>query len=140
MAGTKSSSGLFAGGTLERTSLAETFRSLYRERSSTRLVVAHGGEERTFWFDRGQLLSAASNREAKLVGDLLRRFDLANEGLLVAAFERAMTEPGRGLAKVLAESGAVPSYVAQAAVRALAEGILYETFRWTSGVFTAAPL
>jgi tetratricopeptide (TPR) repeat protein len=132
--------GIAVGGTLERTSLAETFRNLYRDRTSTRLVVSHAGEERTFWFDRGQLLSAASNREAQLVGDLLRRFDLADEGLLLAAFERAMAEPGRGLAKVLTESGAVPSYVAQAAVRALAEGILYETFRWTAGSFTTAPL
>lgn len=140
MSGARPSSGILAGGTLERTSLAETFRNLYRDRTSTRLVVTQGGDERTFWFDRGQLLSAASNREAQRVGDLLRRFDLANEDLLLAAFERAMAEPGRGLAKVLAESGAVPSYVAQAAVRALAEGILYETFRWTSGVFTAAPL
>ncbi len=140
MPGARPSSGILAGGTLERTSLAETFRNLYRDRTSTRLVVTHGGDERTFWFDRGQLLSAASNREAQRVGDLLRRFDLANEDLLLAAFERAMAEPGRGLAKVLTESGAVPSYVAQAAVRALAEGILYETFRWTSGVFTAAPL
>lgn len=140
MSGLRPSSGLVVGGKLERTSLAETFRNLYRDRTSTRLVVTHGGEERTFWFDRGQLLSAASNREAQLVGDLLRRYDLANEDLLLAAFERAMAEPGRGLAKVLTESGAVPSYVAQAAVRALAEGILYETFRWTSGVFTTAPL
>ncbi len=140
MSGVRPTSGLVSTGTLERTSLAETFRNLYRDRTSTRLVVAQGGEERTFWFDRGQLLSAASNREAKRVGELLRRFDLANEDLLLAAFERAMAEPGRGLAKVLAESGAVPSYVAQAAVRALAEGILYETFRWTSGVFTASPL
>jgi curved DNA-binding protein CbpA len=140
MSGARPTSGIFSTGTLERTSLAETFRILYRDRTSTRLVVAQGGEERTFWFDRGQLLSAASNREAQRVGELLRRFDLANEDLLLAAFERAMAEPGRGLAKVLAESGAVPSYVAQAAVRALAEGILYETFRWTSGVFTASPL
>jgi tetratricopeptide (TPR) repeat protein len=140
MSGSRPSSGLFAGGTLERTSLAETFRNLYRDRTSTRLVVSHAGDERTFWFDRGQLLSAASNREAQMVGDLLRRFDLANEDLLLAAFERAMAEPGRGLAKVLTESGAVPSYVAQAAVRALAEGVLYETFRWTSGIFTAAPM
>ncbi len=140
MSGAKPTSGLYTTGTLERTSLAETFRNLYRDRVSTRLVVAQGGEERTFWFDRGQLLSAASNREAQRVGDLLRRFDLANEDLLARAFERAMAEPGRGLAKVLAEAGAVPSYVAQAAVRALAEGILYETFRWTTGVYTSAPL
>ena len=33
-----------------------------------------------------------------------------------------------------------PPYVAQAAVRALAEGILYETFRWGAGVFTVTPL
>jgi curved DNA-binding protein CbpA len=131
---------MLAGGTLERTALAETFRGLYRDRLTARLVIAHRGEERTFWFDRGQILSAASNREAQMVGELLRRFDLADENLLLAAFERAMAEPGRGLGKVLSESGAVPTYVAQAAVRALAEGIVYETFRWTAGVFTVTPL
>ena len=136
----KSSPSLLAGGTLERTGLAETFRGLYRDRVSARLVVAHHGEDRTFWFDRGQIVSAASNREAQMIGELLRRFDLADENLLLAAFERAMAEPGRGLGKVLSESGAVPTYVAQAAVRALAEGILYETFRWTAGVFTITPL
>ena len=136
----KSSPSLLAGGTLERTGLAETFRGLYRDRVTARFVVSHQGEERTFWFDRGEIVSASSNREARMVGDLLRRFDLADESLLLAAFERAMAEPGRGLGKVLSESGAVPTYVAQAAVRALAETILYETFRWTAGVFTITPL
>jgi tetratricopeptide (TPR) repeat protein len=131
---------MLAGGTLERTALAETFRTVYRDRATVRLAISHHGEERTFWFDRGQVLSAASNREAQLIGDLLRKFDLADENLLLTAFERAMAEPGRGLGKVLAESGAVPPYVAQAAVRALAEGILYETFRWGAGVFTVTPL
>jgi curved DNA-binding protein CbpA len=140
MAAGTSSPSLLAGGTLDRTSLAETIRSLYRDRATARLVVSHQGEERTFWFDRGQILSGASNREAQLVGDLLRKFDLADENLLLTAFERAMAEPGRGLARTLAESGAVPPYVAQAAVRALAEGILYETFRWGAGVFTITPL
>jgi curved DNA-binding protein CbpA len=140
MAAGKSSPSMLAGGTLERTALTETFRTLYRERASARLVISLRGEERTFWFDRGQILSAASNREAQLIGDLLRKFDLAEESLLLTAFERAMAEPGRGLAKALAESGAVPPYVAQAAVRALAEGILYETFRWATGVFTVTPL
>jgi tetratricopeptide (TPR) repeat protein len=140
MTAAKSSPSMLAGGTLERTALAETFRNLYRDRASVRLVIAHQGEERTFWLDRGQILSAASNREAQLIGELLRKFDLAEEGLLLAAFERAMAEPGRGLGRVLAESGAVPQYVAQAAVRALAERILYETFRWAAGVFTVTPL
>lgn len=140
MATGKSTPSLLAGGTLERTALAETFRVLYRDRATARLLISHQGEERTFWFDHGQILSAASNREAQLIGDLLRKFDLADENLLLTAFERAMAEPGRGLGRVLAESGAVPPYVAQAAVRALAERILYETFQWRAGIFTITPL
>jgi hypothetical protein len=140
MTGGRSSPSLLSGGTLERTSLAETFRNIYRDRVSARLVVTHQAEERTFWFDRGQILSAASNREAQLIGELFRTFGLADENLLLVAFEHAMAEPGRGLAKVLSESGAVRPYVAEAAVRALAERILYETFRWSAGVYAVTPL
>jgi len=89
---------------------------LYRERATAKLLVSYRGEERTFWFDRGQILSASSNREAQLVGDLLRTFGLADESLLMSAFEKALAEPGRGLARALTESGAVADYVADAAV------------------------
>ncbi len=128
------------GGSFERTPFAEVLRMLYRERATAKLLASHLGEERTFWFDRGQILSASSNREAQLVGDLLRTFGLAEENLLMSAFEKALAEPGRGLARALTESGAVPAYVADAAVRALSERLFFETFRWTSGVFTVTPL
>ncbi len=128
------------GGTLERTPFAEVVRSLYRERVTARVLVSYRGEERTFFFDRGQILSASSNREAQLVGDLLRTFGLAEENLLMTAFEKALAEPGRGLARALWETGAVPDYVADAAVRALSERLFFETFRWTNGVFSVTPL
>ncbi len=131
---------MLTGGSLERTPLAEVVRMLYRERATAKLLVSYRGEERTFWFDRGQLLSASSNREAQLVGDLLRTFGLAEESLLMTAFEKALAEPGRGLARALTGSGAVPDYVADAAVRALSERLFFESFRWTTGVFTVTPL
>lgn len=129
-----------SGGSLERTPFSEVIRTVYRERASAKVLVSLRGEERTFWFDRGQILSASSNREAQLVGDLLRTFGLADESLLMSAFEKALAEPGRGLARALWEAGAVPEYVADAAVRALSERLFFETFRWTSGVFTVTPL
>lgn len=128
------------GGTLERTSAAEIFRTIYIERSTVQLLISQRQEERTFWFDRGQLLSAASNREAQQVGDLLRTFGLADETVLFAAFERALAEPGRGLSRALSETGAVAAFVAEACVRALAERILYDTFQLTSGAYTVTPL
>ncbi|HVO52258.1 MAG TPA: DUF4388 domain-containing protein [Thermoanaerobaculia bacterium] len=131
---------MMTGGSLERTPFAEVMRMLYRERATAKLLVSHLGEERTFWFDRGQILSGSSNREAQLVGDLLRTFGLAEESLLMSAFEQALAEPGRGLARALTETGAVPGYVADAAVRALSERLFFETFRWTNGVFTVTPL
>src|SRR5512135_925731 len=131
---------MLTGGSLERTPFAEVVRMLYRERATARLLVSYRGEERTFWFDRGQLLAASSNREAQLVGDLLRTFGLAEENLLMTAFEKALAEPGRGLARALSGSGAVPDYVADAAVRALSERLFFESFRWTTGVFTVTPL
>ena len=42
--------------------------------------------------------------------------------------------------RALTESGAVPGYVAEAAVRALSERLFFDTFKWTSGVFTVTPL
>ncbi len=135
-----SRSRMMTGGSLERTPLAEVIRMLYRERATAKLLVSCRGEERTFWFDRGQLLSASSNREAQLVGDLLRTFGLAEENLLMSAFEKALAEPGRGLARALTGSGAVPDYIADAAVRALSERLFFESFRWTTGVFTVTPL
>lgn len=131
---------MLKGGSLERTPFAEVVRSLYRERATAKLLVASKGEERTFSFDRGQILFASSNREAQLVGELLRGFGLADENLLLSAFERALAEPGQGLARALTESGAVPHYVAEAAVRALSERVFFDTFTWTTGVFTVTPL
>lgn len=128
------------GGTLDRTAATEVFKNLYVERATAQLLISQRSEERTFWFDRGQLIGAASNREAQLVGELLRTFGLADEAVLFAAFERALAEPGRGLAKALSETGAVQAFVADACVRALAERILYDTFQWTSGAYTITPL
>jgi tetratricopeptide (TPR) repeat protein len=138
--GDRSAVTMMTGGTLERTPAAEVFRGVYRERASARLLIAHRGEERTFWFDRGALVGSSSNREAQLVGELMRTFGLADENLLLSAFEKALTDPGRGLSKALSESGAVPGYVAEATVRALAERLLFDTFRWAGGAFTVTPL
>lgn len=135
----KSAAPLLTGGTLDRTPLVDLFRSLYQERATVQVVVSHGGEERTFLFDRGQALSASSNHEAQLVGELLRTFGLADEAVLFAAFERALAEPGRGLAKALKGSG-VDGFVADACVRALAEKIFHDTFRWEGGVFSIVTL
>jgi tetratricopeptide (TPR) repeat protein len=131
---------MMTGGSFERTPFAEVVRMLYRERATAKVLASHLGEERTFWFDRGQILLASSNREAQLVGDLLRTFGLAEESLLMSAFEKALAEPGRGLARALTETGAVAPFVADAAVRALSERLFFDTFRWTSGVFTVTPL
>ena len=53
----------------------------------------------------------------------------------MSAFEKALNEPGQGLARALTESGAVPGYVAEAAVRALSERLFFDTLQWTNGVF-----
>ena len=128
------------GGTLDRRPLTEVLRTLFSARATGQMIVTRLGEERTLWFDRGQLASAASNREAQEVGALLRTFGLADESILFSAFERALTEPGRGLAKALRETGAVQPFVAEACVRALAEKILFDTFRWDAGAFTFTEL
>lgn len=127
------------GGTLDRTPPVVLFRNLYSDRTNAQLLMSRRGEERTFWWERGQVAWAASNREAQVVGETLRTFGLADESVLFAAFERALAEPGRGLAKVLAETGAVPAFVADACVRALAERILYDTLTWAEGSFTLTP-
>ena len=131
---------MLTGGSLDRIPFAEVVRSLYRERTTAKLLVSRSGEERTFSFDRGQILFASSNREAQLVGELLRTFGLADENLLLSAFEKALNEPGFGLGRALTESKAVPAYVADAAVRALSERLFFDTLKWTSGVFTVTPL
>lgn len=132
--------GAAIGGSLERTPVADVLKGLYAERATARVLFSRMGEERTVWIDRGQLISAASNREAQQVGELLRTFGLADESVLFSAFERALAEPGRGLAKALRETGAVPAFVADACVRALAEKLLFDTFRWASGAYTISHL
>lgn len=140
MAEMKAAASVIKGGTLDRTSPAEFFRALYVDRATVQVLISRMGEERTFWFERGQIISAASNREAQMVGELLRTFGLASEAVLFAAFERALAEPGRGLGKALSETGAIPQYVAEACVRALAERILYDTIGWADGAYTITPL
>lgn len=130
---------MITGGTIERNPPIELFRNIYLDRSTVQVMLARRGEERTFWFDRGQLAWTASNREAQLVGDLLRTFGLATENVLFSAFERALSEPGRGLSKALTETGAVSAFVAEACVRTLAEKILWDSFSWSDGAFTLTP-
>lgn len=132
--------GILSGGTLEKTSLAEVLRGAYASRKHLQVLVAHRGEERSLWFRRGRLVFASSNREAQLVGELLRAFGLADESVLFAAFEKALADPGRGLAHALRDSGAVAPYVADACVRALGEKVLYSSFQLTSGTFSVVPL
>ncbi len=132
--------GILSGGTLEKTSLAEVLRGAYASRKHLQVLVAHRGEERSLWFRRGRLVFASSNREAQLVGELLRAFGLADESVLFAAFEKALADPGRGLEHALRDSGAVAPYVADACVRALAEKVLYSSFQLTSGTFSVVPL
>jgi hypothetical protein len=136
----KAASGSLSGGSLEKTDLAEVLRTVYSTRNNAQVLVSLRGEERSFWFQRGRLISASSNREAQLVGELLRTFGLADESVLFSAFEKALSDPGRGLANALRDSGAVAPYVADACVRALAEKVLYSTFQWTSGTFSIVPL
>ena len=128
------------GGTLEKTELAEVLRTAYVARENAQVLVSYRGEERSFWFHRGWLVSASSNREAQHVGELLRNFCLADESVLFAAFERALAEPGRGLAAALRESGAVAPFVAEACVRALAEKVLYSAFSWRAGTYSIVRL
>jgi curved DNA-binding protein CbpA len=127
------------GGSLERTPAAVLFRSLYVDRTTAQLLMSRRGEERTFWWERGEVVWAASSREAQLVGETLRTFGLADESVLFSADERALAEPGRGLAKALAETGAVAPFVADACVRALAERIFFDTLSWSDGSFTLTP-
>lgn len=131
---------MMTGGTLERTPLFDVFRALYTARDTAQVLIAARSEERTFYFERGQLISAVSNREAQLVGELLRTFGLADETVLFSAFEKALAEPGRGLSKALTETGAVAPFVAEACVRALAERILFDSFQWPAGAYTITPL
>lgn len=127
------------GGTLDRTPPVVLFRNLYSDRTTAQLLLSRRGEERTFWWDKGQLVWASSNREAQIVGETLRTFGLADEAVLFTAFERVLAEPGRGLSKALSETGAVPAFVADACVRALAERILFDTLTWGDGSYTLTP-
>ena len=136
----KAEAGSLSGGTLEKTGFAEVLRTAYVSRRNVQVLVSHRGEERSFWFARGRLVSASSTREAQHVGDLLRTFGLATESVLFAAFERALAEPGRGLALALRDAGGIAPYVADACVRALAEMVLYSTFQWSAGTFSLVPL
>jgi tetratricopeptide (TPR) repeat protein len=140
MGTSKVGDGSLSGGTLEKTDLADVLRSAYISRQNAQVLISLRGEERSFWFQRGRLVSASSNREAQHVGELLRTFGLADEAVLFSAFEKALADPGRGLAHALQDSGAVAPYVADACVRALAEKILYSSFQWASGTFTVVPL
>lgn len=140
MSSQKAASPPLTGGSLERLPLPDLVRTLFSDRATAQVVLTRMGEERTLLFDRGSLISASSNREAQQVGELLRTFGLADESILFSAFEKALAEPGRGLAKALKETGAVAPYVADACVRALAEKVLFDTFRWDKGVFTITPL
>lgn len=128
------------GGTLEKTDLVDILRTAFVSRRNAQVLVSLRGEERSFWFRGGRLVSASSSREAQHVGELLRTFGLADESVLFAAFERALAEPGRGLSHALRDSGAVSPFIADASVKALAEKVLYSTFQWKSGTWSVIPL
>ena len=99
------------------------------------------GEERTFFVRPGP----DPVRELEPRGPARRRAppDVRPRGREpppVGVRDRRSTSPGRASPGRSPSRAPCPVYVAEAAVRALSERLFFDTFKWTTAVFTVTPL
>ena len=120
-------------GSLSETPLPQVLRRIFLEGLKGTLSLVHGDETRHLFFEKGELRTATSSREAQRIGAFLKRRGWITDTDLNWALDTVAKQGRARLGKILVERGLVSRTVLDAEMRRLVEEIVFSTFAWDSG-------
>jgi hypothetical protein len=121
-------------GNLRTLGFTELLQWLSQGTKTGTLVIANGEFEKRVFFDKGTIISTASNNPKEYLGQFLLSHGLIDELVLAKAME--MQEENRMmLGKILVTIGAITEEDLDHMLRLKAEESLYEIFTWQKGEF-----
>lgn len=126
-------------GSLADTPLPQILRRIFLEQLRGTLTISRGGDVRRLYFEKGELRTATSSREAQRIGAFLRRRGKVSDADLGRALEEVARQRGSRLGKKLVERGLLSRAVIDAEMKRLVEEIVYAAFEWDSGEYRFEP-
>lgn len=122
-------------GSLSETPLPQVLRRIFLETLKGTLSLVHGDETRHLFFEKGELRTATSSREAQRIGAFLKRRGWITDTDLNWALDTVAKQGRARLGKIIVERGLVSRTVLDAEMRRLVEEIVFSTFAWDSGEY-----
>lgn len=126
-------------GTLAVTPLPQVLRRIFLEGRKGTLRLFRQDERRNLFFEKGELRSATSSREAQKIGAFLKRRGWISDRDLAWALETVSKHGRRRLGRILVEKSLVSAAVLDAEMRRLVEEIVFSTFEWKDGDYVFEP-
>ena len=126
-------------GSFAATPLPHVLRHIFLKGLKGTLRVSRRDETRNLFFEKGELRTATSSREAQKIGAFLKRRGWITDRDLAWALETVSRQGRARLGRVLVERGLVSRAVIDAEMRRLVEEIVFSTFEWDEGEYRFDP-
>jgi curved DNA-binding protein CbpA len=126
-------------GSLAATPLPQVLRQIFLGGLKGTLRVMRRDETRNLFFEKGELCTATSSREAQKIGAFLKRRGWITDRDLAWALETVARQGRVRLGKILVERGLVSRSVLDTEVKRLVEEIVFSTFEWEQGDYRFTP-
>jgi hypothetical protein len=126
-------------GSLAATPLPQVLRQIFLGGLKGTLRLMRRDETRNFFFEKGELCTATSSREAQKIGAFLKRRGWITDQDLAWALETVARKGRVRLGKILVERGLVSRSVLEAEMKRLVEEIVFSTFEWEHGEYRFTP-
>ncbi len=126
-------------GSLAATPLPQVLRQIFLGGLKGTLRVTRRDETRNLFFEKGELCTATSSREAQRIGAFLKRRGWISDRDLAWALETVARRGRVRLGKILVERGLVSRSVLDAEMKRLVEEIVFSTFEWERGEYRFTP-
>ncbi|MDQ5857774.1 MAG: DUF4388 domain-containing protein [Acidobacteriota bacterium] len=126
-------------GRLETVPLPEILRRIFLEQRKGTLTLSRAEEVRRLFFEKGELRTATSSREAQRIGAFLKRRGRITEEDLSWALGEIARQSGSRLGKTLVRQGLLEKSVIDAEMKRLVEEIVLSSFQWDAGEYAFEP-
>jgi len=126
-------------GRLEEVPLPEILRRIFLEQRKGTLTLSRGEDVRRLFFEKGELRTATSSREAQRIGAFLKRRGRITDDDLSWALGEIARQSGSRLGKTLVREGLLEKSVIDAEMKRLVEEIVLSSFQWETGKYAFEP-
>jgi curved DNA-binding protein CbpA len=126
-------------GSLAETPLPQILRQIFVQQLRGTLTLARGEEVRRLCFEKGELRTATSSREAQRIGAFLRRRGRVSDDDIRWAVDEISRQKGSRLGQKLVERGLLTRTAIDAEMKRLVEEIVFSAFEWDSGEYRFEP-